>query len=460
MIKIIKNISSILNKKVFQYSINFTKFKILSNQFFISSCLNIFKTIIYFFLLTLIFLINTQCFSTKSKYPLTNKKITNATTDALNSQFYFWKNTDTSAIAYTMIQTEPLLYTRLDTGWQFYASIKISIALYSISKNKFYDSTSVVCFIPQNETTYFHSFPIKISNDNFTAKIIITDLNKKLQYTYYTEIKLNNDFTRNNFLLTQGNKILFKPFAIEGSKIQIYHSKKFSSLNVDVFKYHHSPAPPPFSNFSPSVNYLPDSSFTIRIIDNSYYTIHIQPNVFYHIRANTEILDGITIFSIDSIFPNIKDAKEMLYTTRYIMNKNEFERCLNTSQISETKKCIDNFWIQIAGSKERAKEVIKNYYQRVIDANQLFTSYKYGWQTDRGMIYIVFGPPEEIQKTNNNEKWLYSLNGQRNALVFNFVKNKNNPFTTSDYILERSDYYKDIWYLAVDQIRQGRLSVK
>jgi len=458
MIKTTKTITSISDKRNFQYNIVFVKFKY--NQPSITSSLNIFKAILYLFLLTIILLIPTHCSSTKSTYPSNHKKITNATTDALNAQFYFWKNSDTSAMVYTMIQTEPLLYARLDTGLQFYASIKITIALYSISKNKFYDSTSVVCFIPQNQATYFHSFPIKISNDNFNAKITITDLNKKLQYSYFTEIKLNNDFTRNNFLLTQNNKILFKPYAIEGSKIQIYHPQKFSSLNVDMFKYHHSPAPPPFSNFSPSINYLPDSSFTLRLIDNSYYEINIQPNVFYHIRANTQTLDGITIFSIDSIFPNIKDAKEMLYVTRYIMNKNEFERCLNTSQLPETKKCIDNFWIQIAGSKERAKEMIKNYYQRVIDANQLFTSYKYGWQTDRGMIFIVFGPPEEVQKTINSEKWLYSLNGQKNALMFNFVKNKNNPFTTSDFILERSDYYKDIWYLAVDQIRQGRLSVR
>ncbi|RME17582.1 MAG: GWxTD domain-containing protein [Bacteroidetes bacterium] len=95
-----------------------------------------------------------------------------------------------------------------------------------------------------------------------------------------------------------------------------------------------------------------------------------------------------------------------------------------------------------------------------MDANRLFTSYKYGWQTDRGMIYIVFGPPEDIQKTYLFEKWYYSLNGQRNALVFTFYRNKNNPFTNSDFILERSDYYKDLWYFAVERIRQGRLSTK
>lgn len=402
-----------------------------------------------------------QCATSKQNTSMSHKRnIRIAQEDALNAQFYFYKQTDTSITLYTLINAEPLLSARLDTGLQFYAAVKINVYLHSISKNTVSDSAQRIFYFSKtmNSQKYFAQMNMHTFPDNYHARIHIIDLNKRTQYTYYTEIKMKDDYTRHNFLVTYHDSLLFKPYALHHSQLKIYHRKKYPKLYVDVFHYNYTPAPPPFSNFSPSFTYVPDSSFTIDIQPDGYYLLNISSHGYYHIKAFPNELDGLTIFSIDSVFPNIKDSREMLYTTRYIMNKNEFELCNKLKDITETKKCIDNFWIQIAGSKERAKEIIRNYYQRVIEANRLFTSYKYGWQTDRGMIYIIFGMPEDIQKSMHVERWYYSINGQKNALVFKFIKNEKNPFTSSDFILERSDYYKDIWYLTVDKIRQGRLS--
>ena len=38
----------------------------------------------------------------------------------------------------------------------------------------------------------------------------------------------------------------------------------------------------------------------------------------------------------------------------------------------------------------------EGYYRRVRFANEEFTQYKDGWKTDRGMIYILFGPPNQV----------------------------------------------------------------
>jgi len=40
-------------------------------------------------------------------------------------------------------------------------------------------------------------------------------------------------------------------------------------------------------------------------------------------------------------------------------------------------------------------------------ANYFFTSYKPGWMTDRGMIYIVLGPPVILHKGDDFEEWIY-----------------------------------------------------
>ena len=43
---------------------------------------------------------------------------------------------------------------------------------------------------------------------------------------------------------------------------------------------------------------------------------------------------------------------------------------------------------------------MEEYYGRVWYANEHFDAWQPGWETDRGMIYILFGPPDEIQRTN------------------------------------------------------------
>ena len=45
-------------------------------------------------------------------------------------------------------------------------------------------------------------------------------------------------------------------------------------------------------------------------------------------------------------------------------------------------------------------ELMEEYYGRVRYTNEHFDAWQPGWETDRGMIYILFGPPDEIQRTN------------------------------------------------------------
>ena len=143
----------------------------------------------------------------------------------------------------------------------------------------------------------------------------------------------------------------------------------------------------------------------------------------------------------------------MVLATRYIMAKKEFEFCL---QASDKKLAIDDFWLDIGGSSERAKELIKKYYGRVMEANKLFTSFQEGWKTDRGMIYIVFGAPNKVTKRKDGEIWTYGEGTNSSSIVFSFIKIIN-PFSDNDYYLERNETYKDSWYQAVDMWRQGRI---
>ena len=125
-------------------------------------------------------------------------------------------------------------------------------------------------------------------------------------------------------------------------------------------------------------------------------------------------------------------------------------------ETSEQKTMLDSFLVNLTNNKNRAKEVVKNYFSRVQNANLLFTSYQEGWKTDRGMIYIIFGPPNNVYRSSFSESWIYGEENNFNAINFNFSK-VDNPFSENDYSLNRSSIYKGSFYKAVDTWRQGRV---
>ena len=50
--------------------------------------------------------------------------------------------------------------------------------------------------------------------------------------------------------------------------------------------------------------------------------------------------------------------------------------------------------------KTDTNELMDEYYRRVRYADENFDGWKKGWESDRGMIYILFGPPDEIQRSS------------------------------------------------------------
>ena len=69
------------------------------------------------------------------------------------------------------------------------------------------------------------------------------------------------------------------------------------------------------------------------------------------------------------------------------------------------------------------------------------------------MIYLIFGKPTTVYRRTGLETWIYSQQGNRVSLNFDFYQNKN-PFTSNDYRLTRLPEYKTSWFLAVDYWRR------
>jgi GWxTD domain-containing protein len=185
-------------------------------------------------------------------------------------------------------------------------------------------------------------------------------------------------------------------------------------------------------------------------------------NYSFEIRTNTERneLFKARDFGIKSSnYPTIKSPKEFARPLVYIMSENEYDEMMSVGNPDSLRKTVEKFWLKNIGSKNKAKNAIRLYYQRVEEANKQFSNFKEGWKTDRGMIYILFGPPWYVKKEidSNNIRWSYSHDHYDSELNFTFVqaKRKSEFFPFENYILNRSNSYFQLQYQQIQLWKSG-----
>ncbi|MBK7817199.1 MAG: GWxTD domain-containing protein [Sphingobacteriaceae bacterium] len=299
-------------------------------------------------------------------------------------------------------------------------------------------------------------FSLKVKPTNFAyVDLWVIDNYKNLKHSNPVVINKRNRNVAQYYMVYGNNKVNYSNNFYAGDIVKIESNvNKGQIIYVDCFFKEFGPALPPFSTAkADEFKYKPDSTFTIRLEKSAELTMPTKG--FYHLRSLSAEQDGLSLFTFEKAYPGVSDIGEMINCTRYIMNKIEFENCKNAS---DQKLCIDNFWLTIGGSNERAKELLRKYYNRVTEANKAYTSYTQGWKTDRGMIYVNFGDPVNLYRSKNEEIWIYGPENDANSLKFIFKKTEN-PFSDNDYILQRSYIYQAPWFDYVDFWRQGRINL-
>ena len=62
-------------------------------------------------------------------------------------------------------------------------------------------------------------------------------------------------------------------------------------------------------------------------------------------------------------------------------------------------QAFENFWKKFDPTPEtRVNEYMEEYYRRVAIAEKQFKSFKPGWKTQRGMVFIKLGPPDYVNQ--------------------------------------------------------------
>jgi GWxTD domain-containing protein len=126
----------------------------------------------------------------------------------------------------------------------------------------------------------------------------------------------------------------------------------------------------------------------------------------------------------------------------YIIMEEERAAFLRLNTNEEREQFIEQFWLRRDETPDTVEnEAREEHYRRIAYANERFASGVPGWKTDRGRIYIIWGPPDEIESHPSGgsydrpqeegggftstfpfEKWRYRyLEGIGNEVILEFV---------------------------------------
>lgn len=271
----------------------------------------------------------------------------------------------------------------------------------------------------------------------------VTNNSSKRQWMFYAFLR--RDWPVNMFLKDTKGEFEFSSFIDKEARYQIEGVS--APVVVSCFSDSFPAAAPAFSEGLtpvPSVMRY-DSSFTLAAGVPVTFTI---PGL-YLIQSDTASQQGLA-FRVAEDYPKYQRLENLAEPLVYVTTKQEYERL---RLANGEKKLFDRVILSVTRDAGRAQDFMRSYFRRVEIANRLFTSYKDGWKTDRGMIYIIFGLPEEVYRFNDRETWQY--NNSRFKLTFNFVRT-GTLFDPENYVLIRDKKFQAIWYEMIDLWRNAR----
>jgi len=197
-------------------------------------------------------------------------------------------------------------------------------------------------------------------------------------FEIYSDSSTNNNI---EYVITnKDNKILYEDSGkqlINKGKTQVFYTISDSTL-LNLGKY----------------------ILTVRLKDNNENILASTSKAFYS-----------RWIGLPATVDNIDKAIDQLI---YIANPDEIEYMENGKDEGEkTKRFIEYWKTKDPSPGNEENEVFQEYFGRVNFANEQFSHYREGWQSDRGMVFIILGPPNNVDRhpfeydTKPYEIWEY-----------------------------------------------------
>ncbi|MCG8410379.1 MAG: GWxTD domain-containing protein [Bacteroidales bacterium] len=394
----------------------------------------------------------------KMPIPRNLEMIYNPTTSSLYPEYSFYNIDDSTSILVGQIASNKLLYNNAAYKNKLTSRVKVIYSLYNLDKkNRLVDSLATNFIFEKDISQEYHSIEIPVRaklGKDYILEIITRDLNRKNENYTFLKIERSSS-TLQDFLLrdSASYNLIVKPELNFVKEFTVEHYKNnYDSLNVFFFKKNNAIPAFPESNDSIQYNYVKSDSSWVCYLDSIKYESYTQEGNYYF--TNKSVPKGGFVFSyFGPDFPNVNTVDKMIKPLAYI-GFNDTTLCPDS--IGRLKLAIDSFWLQRASNVDRARDLIQLFYNRVIMANKYFTSFVEGWQTDRGMIYITYGIPDYVFKSDLEEKWIYSPIDLGTGISFTF-KYKKNPFSLNHYELDRKKLKDAAWDSVLQKWELGEI---
>lgn len=96
---------------------------------------------------------------------------------------------------------------------------------------------------------------------------------------------------------------------------------------------------------------------------------------------------------------SIRDLDKAIAQMVYIATSSELDEIQNApTQEEKIKRYLDYWKKKDPDPRTEDNPVFDEYYRRVAFSNENFSHYIEGWRTDRGMVYIILGAPNNINR--------------------------------------------------------------
>jgi GWxTD domain-containing protein len=392
----------------------------------------------------------------------------NPTRNPVNPRYNVINESDNSSVLSVKFFATDLLFTEANPQGVPTAMLTVTAKLFNTTQGKALTDTAAYDLTIVKETgkaEYVYGIALNVEKGmEYLAEVKILDRLRMKVIQAFVPFNTLSYLNKYNFR-AQGHfekNQLFNPVVRVNEYVNLLYSRgHIDSLYISYFKpFREFPDAPSMLLPQKSLDYDPERIVAVAYSDT-------MPMMFprvgiYLCSVSRTNKDGFTFMNFGINFPTMNSPESMMDPLVYLASQDEVN---SLKSAVKPKAALDEFWIGCGGNIDKSRELIRIYYTRVLYSNYYFTSYKEGWRSERGMIYIIYGPPDKVYKSSEGESWGYrkpviksSWGGrysvQEEYLFFNFKKT-DNIFSDNEYYLSRSETLVTYWDKAVASWRKG-----
>lgn len=302
------------------------------------------------------------------------------------------------------------------------------------------DSPDNIQTISEKEKRGRLSLPIPAKPWILVAKVTRPDLSIPYYYMKLIESNypVNGHVEEKGSIITKNYLTVGARYTLKGDSSKPYY--------VSFYDTDFPAASPPFAEKEGRVDRFIFHDSVLRFKHDQ--TFQFNRTGLYLFQNDTSAAEGFAFRTVSGTFPKFTKVEDLAKPLIYVCTPDEYNELQNAGN---DKAKFDKVVLDITRDKDRARTFMRSYFRRVELANLYFSSYKEGWKTDRGMIYMIMGLPDEVTKNSGSETWFYKTYRTR----LTFVKS-GSIYNPENYVLLRDNRFMEPWYTAIDLWRKSR----